>query len=537
MRPTLTSQRDIEAFLEEGQWSGTTQVEIYQTYAVAHSDWISCVDATESYSWFQLDGVTDRLAAGLVELGLPRDATALVQMPSTCREIVIRVAFKKAGIIGVFVPLQWRRNELNYVASRIDPRLLIFDRLSLGEPGCSWVEDFSVRSNTSCSLINLADEGVGGWINLSKLLETHPNLDSIRQLQERQFKFDEVSLITASSGTSGVAKLCEWPEGAQICMGRVLGERMEFQAGDRLGVFAPMSGAAGLVVWLVSTSMPLTCIFPQNFHAMELLAMVSKHKLTAATTVPVILARLVQEDLAAHDFGSLRFLRVGTAAADMDAARSFEGRTGCKVVIASGSMEVPGFGHVGTSEPKELRLDGSVGSPLQGCRHRIMDEVGNILPAGEIGELNVRAPFGSSGYWNDPSGNQASWTDGWYSTGDMGVLDKDGRLTLKGRLKETINRSGHKILPSEIEKELAKHPDVFECAVIAAPDKEYGQVPWAFVQLRDGCSFDEAALSNILRNAGFASYKIPTRIIQVPKFPRVVGSKVDKKALRETYCD
>ena len=92
-------------------------------------------------------------------------------------------------------------------------------------------------------------------------------------------------------------------------------------------------------------------------------------------------------------------------------------------------------------------------------------------------------------------------------------------------------------MPSEIEKELAKHPDVFECAVIAAPDKEYGQVPWAFVQLRDGCSFDEAALSNILRNAGFASYKIPTRIIEVPKFPRVVGSKVDKKALRETYCD
>ena len=104
------------------------------------------------------------------------------------------------------------------------------------------------------------------WINLSKLLETHPNLDSIRQLQERQFKFDEVSLITASSGTSGVAKLCEWPEGAQICMGRVLGQRMEFQAGDRLGVFAPMSGAAGLVVWLVSTSMPLNCIFPQMLY-------------------------------------------------------------------------------------------------------------------------------------------------------------------------------------------------------------------------------------------------------------------------------
>jgi len=194
-------------------------------------------------------------------------------------------------------------------------------------------------------------------------------------------------------------------------------------------------------------------------------------------------------------------------------------------------MECTGFGHAHVNEPKELRLDGSVGLPLDGCRLRIEDDQGTILPAGEVGELKVTAPFSSSGYWKDPEGTAEVWSDGWYSTGDVGVLDNTGRLTLLGRLKETINRSGHKILPGEVEREIALLPDVIECSVVPAPDREYGQVPWAFVQMRRGCALDPSLLINALRKSGFASYKIPTRFIEVAQFPRINDSKIDKKAL------
>jgi acyl-coenzyme A synthetase/AMP-(fatty) acid ligase len=211
----------------------------------------------------------------------------------------------------------------------------------------------------------------------------------------------------------------------------------------------------------------------------------------------------------------------------MDFAWASEERTGCRVVIASGSMEYTGFGHAHIDEPKEIRLDGSVGLPHEGCRLQIEDEQGNILPAGTSGELKVTAPFSSSGYWNDPEITAAAWSNGWYATGDIGVLDDDGRLTLLSRLKDTINRSCHKILPAEVEQEIARHADVMECAVIAAPDREYGQVPWAFVEMRPGRTFNPDTLTALMKNSGLAGHKIPTRISD---------NKIDKKALlaRET---
>ena len=132
---------------------------------------------------------------------------------------------------------------------------------------------------------------------------------------------------------------------------------------------------------------------------------------------------------------------------------------------------------------------------------------------------------------DSPQGSAAVWRDDWYATGDMGRLDDKGRLTLLGRIKETINRSGHKILPIEIETEIAKHPDVFACAVAGAPDREYGSVPWAFVQLRTGRTFEEASLTASLRDSGMASYKKPVRFVEVAELPRINGNKVDKQAL------
>ena len=98
-------------------------------------------------------------------------------------------------------------------------------------------------------------------------------------------------------------------------------------------------------------------------------------------------------------------------------------------------------------------------------------------------------------------------------------------------MKETINRSGHKILPIEIETEIAKHPSVFACAVAGASDNEYGAVPWAFVQLKAGYTLDPAMLAECMRHSGMASYKIPVRFIEVAELPRINGNKVDKQAL------
>lgn len=533
MRPHLTTPEVIESYLDAGYWTRDTMVDRYRRHAETYPDHIACSDSEGTYSWAELDSTTDRLAANLIDLGLDRDATALIQIPSSCREIVLRVALKKAGVIGIFTPLQWRQRELSYVWDRIAPSLIVISG-DVTEPDVGrWLDDAIAGAASSCVRIDMAGTPSDHWTGWQTILERSPAGDALEQIAERTFRFDEISLVTASSGTSGLAKLCEWPEGAQVFMSRVLQERMAITGDDITGIFAPMSGAAGLMMWMISWTVPCTTAFPDNYRPATLLDHVAEARITAGTTVPVILARLAQEPLGSRDLSSLRLIRVGTGAADMGFARTFEERTGCHVIIASGSMECTGFGHAHIDEPRDLRLDGSVGLPLDGCRLRIEDEQGNVVAAGTSGELNVRAPFSSSGYWKDPETTSTVWSDGWYATGDIGVLDNNGRLTLLGRLKDTINRSGHKILPAEVEQEIARHPDVVECAVVAAPDREYGQVPWAFVELRTGSTIDPAALTETIKNSGLAAYKIPSRFIEVAQFPRISDNKVDKKALLE----
>ena len=531
MKPARIDPSKVEAYLAAGHWSRETMVDRYAAYAQECPDRIACRDWESQLTWRQLDEATDRIAAALIARGIPRNGRALVQIPSSNREMVLRIAFKKAGILGCFAPMQWRRRELAHTCDRIEPSAVLVSFESTDGDRRARLDEMVARRRAPVLRVGITPAPPQGWLSWSDLERTLERGDDRERIAERRFRFDEVSLITASSGTSNLAKLNEWPEAAQVCVGRAIAGRLGMRDDDVIGMFAPMSGAAGVLVWAISGTMPCAFIFPKTFEARALLRSVEDERITVATTVPVILARLAQEDLASFDLSSLRALRVGTGAAGLDAARRIESRTGCRVVVASGAMECPGFGHADVEEPAALRLDGSTGSPLPGCSLRIEDDDGTALPAGEIGHVKVSAPFAALGYWNDPEATRSTWADGWYETGDMGLLDDAGRLTLLGRSKEVINRSGHKILPLEVELEVAGHPDVFQCAVVAAPDAEYGEVPWAFVQMRDGRALDADGLVHALRTAGLATYKIPVRFIELAEFPRVGGNKIDKKRL------
>ena len=532
MRPTRIDREKVETYLAAGHWSRETMVDRYGAYARDVPDRIACRDGETELTWRRLHEVTDRIAANLIARGIPRDGRALVQIPSSARETVLRIAFKKAGVLGCFAPMQWRRRELDHTFERIGPSAVFAALDSMGADGRrTWLEETAAGRSATMLRVALAPEPPDGWSSWSDLEAPPGSGDGRGRIAERRFRFDEVSLITASSGTSSLAKLNEWPEAAQTCIGRGIAERLGVREDDVVGMFAPMSGAAGVLAWTMSGALPFASVFPPTFEARALLRLVEEERITVATTVPVVLARLAREDLGSFDLSSLRVLRVGTGAAGLEAARRIEDLTGCRVVVASGAMECPGFGHADVGEPAALRFDGSTGSPLPGCRLRIDGDDGAELPAGEIGHVKVSAPFAALGYWNDPETTRTVWSDGWYATGDVGVLDDDGRLTLLGRSKEVINRSGHKILPIEVEREIARHPDVFQCAVVAAPDAEYGEVPWAFVQARDGKALDTEDLARVLRSGGLATYKIPARFIQLAEFPRVGGNKIDKKRL------
>lgn len=507
----------------------------YERYAAKIPARVACRDDDTQYSWLEVKTLSDRLAANLVKLGLQRGERVLAQMVTGCDEFVLRIALKKVGLVGVYVALQWRASELRSAIERCEPAAIV---MPLGFKGTDYLSvwrDVEAKSASVRHRIFTGDGAAPGWVPISAL--QRPASDSeILDAMRRAFAFDEVSVITTSSGTSGMAKLIEWPEAAQCLAGRGIAARLGLTEKDNVGMFSPMTGGAGALLWAASATIPCEYTLPSRYEPGKLVDLAERTRISVISTVPVILTRLSQlDDLERRDLRALRAVRIGTAPVSLDVGKTFEARVGCKVVAAAGSMEIPGFGQLDVNDPSSIRFSGTVGLPLPGCYLRIEDEEGRELCRGEVGELKAWAAFGSSGYWRDPEATAKAWGTnsgvGWYASGDMAFVDDSGRLTLVGRRNEMINRSGHKISPLEVERVIAQHPSVLECAVIGMPDSEYGDVPVAYVLPRAGIEVDAALLTDMIKSRGLATYKIPVRFVRVSDFPRIGENKIDKKRL------
>jgi acyl-CoA synthetase (AMP-forming)/AMP-acid ligase II len=183
--------------------------------------------------------------------------------------------------------------------------------------------------------------------------------------------------------------------------------------------------------------------------------------------------------------------------------------------------------------PPGKRLPGSVGQGT-GVQVAIMDDNGKFLPSGAQGEVVIQGKNVTRGYHNNPEANAVSFTDGWFRTGDQGILDADGYLTLVGRLKELINRGGEKISPREIDEALLTHPAVAEAVCFGVPDTKYGEEVAAAVVLKGTAS--EADLTAHCRER-LAAFKVPKTIHLVNQIPRTATGKIQRRVVAAAFTD
>jgi fatty-acyl-CoA synthase len=177
---------------------------------------------------------------------------------------------------------------------------------------------------------------------------------------------------------------------------------------------------------------------------------------------------------------------------------------------------------------------GSIGRPLTMAEAKVVTDGNDLAPVGEVGEILVRSPAVSPGYWERPEANREIFTDGWCRTGDLGYVNPDGFLVLAGRAKDMIRSGGENVYPAEIEKVLTEHPGIQDAAVVAVPDPKFIEVGCAVLVLKAGADVGEAALRAYCRER-LAAYKIPKYFVHQDELPRNASGKVLKYVLREQY--
>ncbi len=284
----------------------------------------------------------------------------------------------------------------------------------------------------------------------------------------------------------------------------------------------------------------------RRFDPAALLALVERHRITHLLGVPTVFnAVLASPALEQHDLSSLRYVIVGGAPSSPALIRAVEERLHATAVVGYGLSETSPVltialprQHLLTTEPPEHRLErqATTGWAIPGVRVRVVTGEGSdVRPDGEqLGEIIVRSNVVMEGYYRDPEATAAAIRDGWFHTGDMATIDDEGYITIKDRAKDVIISGGENISSVEIENALYAHPAVFECAVVAAPDDTWGEVPVAVVVLKPGAAATADELIAHCRER-LASFKIPKRVEFRDQLPKGGTGKILKSELREPF--
>ncbi|MBL29081.1 MAG: AMP-dependent synthetase [Rhodospirillaceae bacterium] len=345
---------------------------------------------------------------------------------------------------------------------------------------------------------------------------------------------EDIALILHTSGTTSRPKIVPLSQRNVSRSAQNIARSLALTPDDRCLNVMPLFHIHGLIAaTLSSLSAGAALVCTPGFNALRFFAWMEACKPTWYTAVPTmhhaILSR-AERNKAIIEANPLRFIRSSSASLPPTVMAELEATFGCPVIEAYGMTEAA---HQMASNPlpPKARKPGTVGVAA-GPEVRIMDEAGKLLDAGETGEVVIRGPNVTAGYENNPTANASGFTDGWFRTGDQGVMDEEGYLTITGRLKEIINRGGEKVSPREVDEAMLEHPAVAQAVAFAIPHPKLGEEVGAVVVLRDGAEATEREIRDFVARK-LADFKVPRKVMFVDEIPKGATGKLQRIGLAE----
>jgi len=517
-------------------------------------DAVVAADRRLSYRDLHREG--ERLARGLLALGIAPDEKVAVWLPNRPEWLLLQHACARIGAVVVALNPRYRTHELEYILRQSDATTLVLpdhalhvDFLAIlrqltpelpeAEPGDLRAARLPALRRVVC----VSEDPHPGTLAYRAVLEAgdDPALEVPLRARAAAVGPDDVFTLLYTSGTTA------FPKGAMIshrnCVphGWASGERLGLTPEDRVLHTLPFSGTwGGLVIPLMTLSHGACLVLEEAFDPLSALQLFERERITVWNAVDAMLTAVLDHpDLDRFDRSRLRTGGV---------AMTGGGRHGLfDAVVARlgmrGAVQPYGMTEVNAmalcpfpDDPLELRRQVGV-RPAEGLEVRVVDPAtGEECPPGRSGELRLRGPQVTRGYYRKPEETAAALdAEGWFRTGDLAVRDEAGHVFFLGRIKETLRIGHHMVAPAEIEAFLMSHPAVAQAFVVGVPDARLGEVAVAYVIPRAGARVDEAELQAHCRGK-LAGFKVPRRVFvvdDVPRTPGPHGDKVQRARLRQ----
>jgi fatty-acyl-CoA synthase len=506
-------------------------------------------------TYSELNHAADKLALGLLELGLDTGDRIGIWSPNKLEWVITLFASAKIGLILVNINPAYRISELEHALNQVECKALVTacsfkssDYIAMIKELAPEIPDGADKGFNSVRLphlkhvIAISDQKISGFYRYNEISRELTEKNTALLLEKsRGLNPDDPINIQFTSGTTGL------PKGATLSHFNILnnaysvGEAMKFTTNDRLCIPVPLYHCFGMVMGvLCCLTHGATMVFPgEGFEPLDVLMAVETEKCTALHGVPTMFtAELSHANFDKTDFSSLRTGVMAGAPCPVEVMKQVQSLMKMdEVTIAYGMTETsPVSFQSSTDDPLEKRVS-TVGRIMPHIQVKIISEDGITVNRGERGELCTRGYSVMSGYWNDREKSaEAVDSEGWMHTGDLAVIDSDGYCNIVGRVKDMIIRGGENIYPREIEEYLYRHPKIQDVAVFGVPDSKYGEAVATWIQVRSGESCSAEEILKFCDNQ-IAHYKVPAYIEFVSEFPMTVTGKIQKFVMRDTMID
>jgi long-chain acyl-CoA synthetase len=487
-------------------------------------------DARYKITYQELDQQTSNLAGHFVSLGISQGQSIAVYLPNSVPWIVSALAIARAGF--VCVPIFYDASPAEVAYRITDSKCVAVISLS---QRATFLQELATIEAISFKNILLGDDiqqSTSAHYSYREFTETFPKKNAADQND-----IDCLAFIVYTSGTTGKAKgvmlnvrSLLWVVGSSLIP--------VFGLNDRDDVLSPLPlfhsyALAFSVLGILATGSSEYIM--ERYSSSELLELIQQNSFTILPGVPTMFHYLL-EGARKESIKSLKNIRLGISAGAILPAKlnqEFEEYFGIKLLDGYGITETATF--VTLNAPTGTRIFGSCGLPIPGQAVRIIDPNTFLdTPTGQEGELIVRGPNLMMGYFNKPVETASVLRNGWYHTGDLATFDKNGYITITGRLKELIIRGGQNIAPIEIEEAIKLNPNVLDCAAAGLPDKYLGEVPVIFIVAREGKTLTTEEIITDCKKY-LSDYKIPKYVKFVDSIPRTGSGKIMRYKLIEQF--